>query len=297
MSFNIIRSLVLLSVIISLLISCDDKQQLETRSGLKVDLIKKGEDTPAIKGGIAMLNISYETEDGKVLFSSEERGGAVPVRMTDEDKGLLDEVVDILNVGDSVIFEIPAEDLFEKTYGTSLPDSIARGSKLRFYLGLENTLTMTAYEGIMEEEREKQMQVWKKAEKEQLEKEIAAIDSRLDEGGEKYQKLDSGVRLIIQKEGSGEKPQNGDLLNVYYEGRYFETGEEFDARSKDEKPLSFRLGSGVIQGWNEAFATLKEGAEATIYVPSSLGYGPVDYQSIPANSILVFNVELVKVEK
>jgi FKBP-type peptidyl-prolyl cis-trans isomerase len=50
----------------------------------------------------------------------------------------------------------------------------------------------------------------------------------------------------------------------------------------------------VIQGWEEAFLHMKKGEKATIYIPSALGYGDRDMQSIPANSVLIFDVEVVK---
>lgn len=297
MNFSIIRSTVTLVMILGLLVSCANEAELTTKSGLKVNMIRKGGDTPAIKGGVATLNLRIVTENGGLLFDSEKRGGAVPVKMTEEDKGLLDEVVDVLNIGDSVIFEFPAEDLFEKTYQMNLPDTIKRGTLLKFNMSMENTFTETAYEAIMEEKRDAQLEKWKLAGAEQLKEDILAIDKRLDEEGKDYIKLNSGVRIILTKEGEGKKPEIGNHLNVHYVGRYFSTGEIFDESDKEMEPFDFALGSGVIEGWSRAFAELKEGSSATIYIPSGLAYGPNDFQNIPANSILIFDVDFVRIEK
>lgn len=297
MSFSIIRSISLFMIIAGLLFSCTDSNQLETKSGLKVDLIRKGGETTPIKNGVATLNLKFKTEDGRLLFDSEKRGGAVAVRITDEDKGLLDEVVDILKVGDSVFFKIPAEDLFEKTYGLDLPDSIERGTPLLFNLGVDNTYTMMIYEAMMEERNEQKMDEWKAIAEKQLKADIAEIDKRLNSEGKEYIKLESGVRMIVTKEGNGQKPTTGELIRTHYVGRYFSSGDIFDQSDQAEEPYRFMLGSGVISGWSLAFAELKEGTSATLYIPSGLGYGQAQYGAIPPNSILVFDVDFVRIEK
>ncbi|MEL6559098.1 MAG: FKBP-type peptidyl-prolyl cis-trans isomerase [Bacteroidota bacterium] len=297
MSFSIIRSVGLFLVIAGMFFSCSDSNQLETKSGLKVDLIRRGGDTVPVKNGVATLNMKFETEDGRLLFDSDKRGGAIAVRITDEDKGLLDEVVDILKVGDSVFFKIPAEDLFEKTYGLDLPDSIERGTPLLFNMGVENTYTMMIYEAMMEERNEQKMDEWRAAAEKQLEADVKAIDERLDNEGKSYIKLESGVRMIVNKEGNGQKPTVGELIRTHYVGRYFTSGDIFDQSDQSGEPYRFMLGSGVMSGWSLAFAELKEGTSATLYIPSGLGYGQTQYGTIPPNSILIFDVDFVRIEK
>lgn len=297
MNFSIFRSISYCFIIAGLLISCQSKNQLETKSGLKVDLIRKGGETAPMPNGVATLNLKYVTEDGRLLFDSKKRGGAVPVKLTNEDKGLLDEVVDIMKVGDSVFFKIPAEDLYEKTYGESLPDSIERGTQLLFNMGMADTYTMMVYEALLEEENEHRIADWRANAEKQLKEDIITIDQRLDNEGKEYIKLESGVRMIVSKEGIGEKPKAGDLIRTHYVGRFFSTGEIFDQSDKSDEPFQFMLGSGVISGWSLAFAELKEGASATLYIPSGLAYGPGDNGNIPANSILVFDVDFERIEK
>ncbi|MEQ9007037.1 MAG: FKBP-type peptidyl-prolyl cis-trans isomerase, partial [Ekhidna sp.] len=87
-------------------------------------------------------------------------------------------------------------------------------------------------------------------------------------------------------------------------GEYFDTSIESVAKEqeifregRDYAPFSFSLGQGrVIKGWDEGIALLNEGAKATLYIPSPLGYGnrgsgPI----IEPNSILIFDVELVEI--
>jgi len=297
MNSSIVKFIYLSLSLLVLMTACDDGNTLKTKSGLKVKILRKGDGTPAFKNGIAQLNLKYATEDGRILFNTELRGGSVPIQMTEQDKGLLDEVVDILNVGDSVSFEFPAEDLFEKTYGITLPDSIERGTKLKFNLCLSNTLSMTAYEGLIEEQRAKQLETWKREEEKQFKDDVSAIDDHLNKAGREYQKLKSGVRVVIKKKGKGKIPKTGEQVLVYYVGRYFTNGEVFDQSDKSAEPFGFSLGSGVIDGWSKGFAALHAGSSATLYIPSLLAYGPGGYREIPPNAILVFDVDFIGIGK
>ncbi len=132
--------------------------------------------------------------------------------------------------------------------------------------------------------------------KSQLEKDIETIDAHLSENGIKAQQTASGLRYVITQEGSGEQANAGQNVNVHYLGKLLD-GTEFDQSYKRGQPLPFTLGQGmVIQGWDEGIGLLNPGAKATLYIPSPLAYGPRDLGIIPANSILIFDVELVSVE-
>ena len=108
---------------------------------------------------------------------------------------------------------------------------------------------------------------------------------------------DSGLKYVIWKKGDGEKAEAGDNVSVNYDGRLLD-GSEFDSSYKRGKPFSFPLGAGrVIKGWDEGIAYLNVGDSATLIIPSELGYGSMDRPNIPANSTLVFHVELEDVKK
>lgn len=120
----------------------------------------------------------------------------------------------------------------------------------------------------------------------------------------------SGLHYVITKEGDGEKPQAGDSVKVRYtgkliSGKVFDTSEE-DVAKKNEMfnperdyktPFSFQLGRRqVIAGWDEGLSLLNKGSKATLLIPAHLGYGDRGTPNgvIPPNSILVFEVELLK---
>lgn len=106
----------------------------------------------------------------------------------------------------------------------------------------------------------------------------------------------SGLTYIITKKGDGLQPKAGDKVSVHYTGK-LTNGDKFDSSVDRGQPFSFTLGVGqVIKGWDEAIALLHVGDKATLTIPPSLGYGSRAMHSIPANSTLIFDVELMAVK-
>ncbi|MEQ8324280.1 MAG: FKBP-type peptidyl-prolyl cis-trans isomerase [Vicingaceae bacterium] len=102
----------------------------------------------------------------------------------------------------------------------------------------------------------------------------------------------SGLRYIIHRAGEGTRAEIGKLVSVDYRGMLTDS-TEFDNSYKKGRPFRFELGAGlVIKGWDEGIALLNVGDSATLFVPPHLGYGSKSAGKIPANSTLVFNVEL-----
>ncbi len=104
---------------------------------------------------------------------------------------------------------------------------------------------------------------------------------------------ESGLRMIVHKDGDGPNPQKGQTVNVHYTG-LLENGTKFDSSHDRGRPFSFPLGQGrVIKGWDEALALMSKGEKRTIVIPPDLGYGSRSTGKIPANSTLIFEVELI----
>ena len=103
---------------------------------------------------------------------------------------------------------------------------------------------------------------------------------------------DSGLQYKVITEGSGESPKAGDEVQVKYTGRLID-GTVFDSTDKrGGTPAKFKVGS-VIPGWTEALQLMKKGAKWELYIPSNLAYGERSTGTIPQNSTLIFEVELV----
>lgn len=148
-----------------------------------------------------------------------------------------------------------------------------------------------------------------KALKEKQEKEAAGkqveiddklIQEHLAKNNIKAKKTESGLYYVISKEGTGAQAMAGKKVSVNYTGMLL-NGEKFDSNVDPQfqhvQPFEFMLGTGsVIKGWDEGIALLKKGGKGTLYIPSNLAYGRNSPSpKIPANSVLVFDVELVDI--
>lgn len=105
----------------------------------------------------------------------------------------------------------------------------------------------------------------------------------------------SGLQYKTVVEGTGAAPLATDKVNVHYHGTLID-GTVFDSSVERGQPISFGLNQ-VISGWTEGLQLMKEGGKTIFYIPSDLAYGPRAQGKIAANSTLIFEVELFKVEK
>lgn len=105
---------------------------------------------------------------------------------------------------------------------------------------------------------------------------------------------ESGLQYEVIIQGDGPKPTTISMVFVHYEGSLID-GTVFDSSYEREEPLSFPIG-GVIQGWTEGLQLMPVGSTYKLYIPSELAYGSRDNGPIPANSVLIFKVELLGIE-
>lgn len=106
--------------------------------------------------------------------------------------------------------------------------------------------------------------------------------------------LDSGLQYKVLTEGKGASPKLTDTVVAHYKGKLLD-GTEFDSSYKRGEPSSFPV-NGVIAGWTEALQLMKVGSKWELFIPSKLAYGERGRPSIPPNSVLIFEVELVGIE-
>ncbi len=96
--------------------------------------------------------------------------------------------------------------------------------------------------------------------------------------------------------GTGAEAKSGDCLVMKYYGTLAD-GTRFDDNYTTDQAFAFTLGSGqVIKGWDQGLVGMKEGGTRRLVIPPSLGYGDQANGSIPANSTLVFEVKLLKIQ-
>ncbi len=123
----------------------------------------------------------------------------------------------------------------------------------------------------------------------------AAAKAFLDENGKKkdIQTTASGLQYQVMTPGSGDSPKATDEVTVNYRGRLLD-GTEFDSSYKRGQPATFRV-NGVIPAWREALVLMKPGAKWQLFAPPALAYDANSPPPIPPGSLLIFDIELIKV--
>jgi FKBP-type peptidyl-prolyl cis-trans isomerase FkpA len=103
----------------------------------------------------------------------------------------------------------------------------------------------------------------------------------------------SGLYYIMTVTGTGANPTSSSTVEVKYKGT-LTNGTIFDQTTTD-KTATFPL-IGLIRGWEIGIPLMKKGGKATFYMPSALGYGSTTIGPIPANSVLIFDIELINIK-
>jgi FKBP-type peptidyl-prolyl cis-trans isomerase len=123
----------------------------------------------------------------------------------------------------------------------------------------------------------------------------AFLDNNKKQGG--VQVTASGLQYKVVSSGNGKMPSAQDNVTVHYTGKLLD-GTVFDSSVERNEPASFGV-SQVIPGWTEALQLMKEGDKWVLFIPSELAYGEqgAGGGQIPPNATLIFEVELIKVNK
>jgi len=118
----------------------------------------------------------------------------------------------------------------------------------------------------------------------------------LDENGRKENvtTTESGLQYEVVTLGDGPMPTESSTVSVFYEGTLLD-GTVFDSSYDTGDTLSFAL-NGVIPGWTEGLQLMPVGSTYKFYIPSNLAYGTRESGPIPANSTLIFKVELLEIK-
>ncbi len=159
---------------------------------------------------------------------------------------------------------------------------------------------------LTEEESRMIMQMFSmKMKKKQEQQQKKLVDQALEKGTrflEENKKkegvvtTESGLQYLVLKQGNGPKPSKTDRVKVHYNGTTID-GKEFDSSYKRGEPASFSV-TGVIKGWTEALFLMNVGSKYKLVIPASLAYGERGAGSnIGPNEVLVFEVELLEIEK
>jgi FKBP-type peptidyl-prolyl cis-trans isomerase len=264
-----------------------------TSDGIYYIETKKGTGKSPVQDDYVSVNFTvYLLGNPNKLFSTLDKGDPVDFKFGGqfENKGF-QEAVGLMKEGGKANAIVPSSLAFgERGAGDIVPPF----STLYYEIDLVDILTQAEFD-------KKQAEIKAKKEAEQSKK--AAEEQTLIQ---KYIKdnnltvtttLPNGLIYIETQAGSGDSPADGKKVKVNYTGKLLD-GSVFDSSAGGE-PLEFTIGRReVIQGWDSGIPLMKTGGKAILIVPSKIGYGPQAMgDKIPAYSTLVFDVELVEVEK
>ena len=282
-----------------LMVSCGDGYKT-TKGGLKYKFIEINKGAQQVKlndvlvGTCVMkLNDSIlgrvDSPD-RILMANE------PIFPGDLPEGLL-----LMHIGDKAIFMVEADSVAKYGFRFPLYYKEGTGMKLIYEINLTDIITKEEMEQEQANFYENMRQA-QAAEKEALAKYVAdnKIDATPDE---------DGLYIIVNKKGKGQKVEIGRTVAINYtghllDGKVFDTSIETVAKNNDiydsqrtYGPFKYRVGeTKLIRGWEEGVINQPAGSKLTLIIPSALGYGPNDLGVIPANSSLIFDIEIVSVE-
>jgi len=181
--------------------------------------------------------------------------------------------------------------------GQDIVNSIIQGDVIKKVSIIRNGTNAKSFKANQENFNRLLNEMTVEAEKKSLEK-LQADIKIIDNNYPSTRITESGIRYIIQQQGSGARPLPGSNVSVHYTGRLLD-GTVFDDSTGRGEPLKFPVGAGrVIKGWDETVLDMQKGEKRLVIIPPELAYGNrvVGGGVIPANSFLIFEMELISFE-
>lgn len=256
--------------------------------GMRYTINKDVPGEPGKIGDVVKFHIIIQTAAGEELQNTYKMSPQPAEDLIREPKvgWSYEEIFTMLSPGDSATVFVPSDSIFTPQSEQQRPPNIAEHTDLKFTFKVIKTQTMAEYEA---EAQQKAIAL-------QAEEDKTILDF-IKKNKLVFQKTESGLYYVQKKKGTGVKAKAGDTVSVHYTGRLIDS-TKFDSSVDRGQPIEFTLGQHqVIQGWDEGLALMQKGEKGTLLIPSRLGYGERGSPpNIPANSVLLFDVELVKVK-
>lgn len=188
-----------------------------------------------------------------------------------------------------------------------MPPKTDPKSDFSFAICIKNIISQEEFMKMRKEAMVKQKEKFEKEKVIRLAKDTVTIDSLLQIKNIKALKTASGLRYTVVKPGKGPLVEKGKKVKIEYagyltNGKYFDTNIESIGKANSLKrptysPWELDAGLGkVIPGFDEAFLLMNKGEKITVYIPSSLAYGPQKVnEDIGPNSILIFDIDMLDI--
>jgi len=282
-----------------LLASCNSGYQ-KTKSGIRYKIIKGKGGKPLKFGDFVQFDqvISIPEKDtilanthGKMhAYDRVDTGARIQYTYV--------ELFPKLSVGDSLVILLSIDSLVKQRKIEAYNDMFKKGQTISFKMRITKSYASEAE--VMADfnaERTVEMARLKKEAEERTITESKKIEERLAKEKAQYTKTPAGAYVVIKEKGTGPVGDTGAVAQVLYIGKLFDKGTVFDTNNDPKTgpsapyPVSLGMG-GTVKGFDEGLMLFGKGGKGTIYIPSALGYGSQNSPKIPANSILIFEVEI-----
>jgi FKBP-type peptidyl-prolyl cis-trans isomerase FkpA len=284
------RKLSVVMLAASMLVGCN-KNKIEVKEGVKIQIHSHDDKARKLKeGDIVSFLIRIKTGSDSLLqeqidVTKPARDMVQPVGQAGY-KGSLQDGLRLLAVGDSATIYVPVDSISKG--GQQLPPFLKKGTDIKYSVKILKVQSKAEFDKDMAVEQAK-AKVEADARKAQLPQMIADYVKKT---GLPFKTTASGLQYSVKTEGTGDSPKNGDVCKTNYIGKFFD-GKIFD---QSKTPVDMPIGQ-MIPGFNEALMMMKKGGKATFVIPPAIGYGEQGGGPIPANTPLVFEVELLDFKK
>jgi peptidylprolyl isomerase len=241
-----------------------DGEVITTASGLQYIIVEEGTGPSPEPGDLVQVHYTGLLEDGTTFDSSYDRGEPIQFPLG---QGIVipgwDEGITLLKVGGKGKLIIPPE----LAYGEAGAGGVIPPNATLYF------------------------------EVELVDIPPGSPDAPIEVSEAEFTTTDSGLMYYDLEEGTGDSPQEGQVVNAHYTG-WLEDGTKFDSSIDRGQPFQFVIGAGqVIPGWDEGIGTMKVGGKRQLIIPSELAYGESGAGGvIPPNATLIFEVELLDVQ-
>jgi FKBP-type peptidyl-prolyl cis-trans isomerase len=246
---------------------------------------KKTKDTAMLGMVMSFHSVTKAKSKGKdtILSNTYKVDNPSVVQIGDPSLGGFADAFQKLSVGDSAVISMLADSLPQR------PDFIDKGSQF--------TISVKVLKLQTQQQFEKEMQAKMEADAtKQKGTDDKAIQDYLAKNNIKAEKSETGLYYQIMDPGTGPALNAGDSVSMHYTGTLLD-GNKFDSSRDRNQLFSIAAGTGsVVPGFDEGVMKLKQGGKARLFIPSGLGYGAQGGGPIPPNSVLIFDIELVKVK-
>lgn len=266
--------------------SCKKDGYSVTESGLRYHFYEKKKQAEPKLGDILKMHLSYRNAKDSILYDSKILGDSFLIELTKPCfKGGIEEGFAMMGEGDSASFLVIADSIFDKLFHLPLPDYLKKGEVLRFDVRLHKIMSREEMKTFLEGNKSKTGK-----------SEIDLIHDYLSKNQLSDQQISEGVYFTNFIEGKGNQPRIGDEVSVKYIAHSLD-GAIYDASENRGIPLKFTLGKGdYLIAFVNAIMQMKKGGVARVVLSSNNAYGSKTYGSIPANTPIVFELELIQIK-